>query len=41
MMDQALHNEIVSFIRSIGANLASSSHFVPGDHTHSADPREQ
>ena len=29
MMDQAIHNKIVSFIRGIEANLGSRSHLTP------------
>ena len=37
MMDQAIHNKIVSFIRSIEANLGLRSHLIPDSRTLSAD----
>jgi hypothetical protein len=40
LMDQAIHNKIVSFVRGIGANLGSRSHLTPGSRTHSADPKK-
>ena len=33
MMDQAIHNKIVSFIRGIEANLGSRSHLTPDTRT--------
>ena len=33
MMDQAIHNNIVSFIRGIEANLGSRSHLSPDSRT--------
>ena len=39
MMDQAIHNKIVSFIRGIEANLGSHSHLTPDSRTLSADAK--
>ena len=39
MMDQAIHNKIVSFIRGIEANLGSRSHLTPDSRTLSADAK--
>ena len=39
MMDQAIHNEIVSFIRGIDANLGSRSHLTQDSRTLSADAK--
>ena len=36
MMDQAIHNKIVSFIRGIEANLGSRSYITPDSRTLSA-----
>ena len=36
MMDQAIHNKIVSFIRGIEANLGSHSYLTPDSRTLSA-----
>ena len=39
MMDQAIHNKIVSFICAIEANLGSRSHLTPDSQTLSADAK--
>ena len=39
MMDQAIHNKIVSFICGIEANLGSSSYITPDSRTLSADAK--
>ena len=39
MMDQAIHNKIVSFIRGIEANLGSRSYITPDSRTLSADAK--
>ena len=39
MMDQAIHNKIVSFIRGIEANLGSRSHLTPDSRMLSADAK--
>lgn len=39
MMDQAIHNKIVGFIRGIEANLCSCSHSTPDSRTLSADAK--
>ena len=39
MMDQAIHNKIVSFIRGIEDNLGSRSHSTPDSGTLSADAK--
>ena len=39
MMDQAIHNKIVSFICGIEANLGSRSHLTPDSRTLSADAK--
>ena len=39
MIDQAIHNKIVSFIRGIEANLGSRSHLTPDSRTLSADAK--
>ena len=39
MMDQAIHNKIVSFICGIEANLGSRSHLTPDSWTLSADAK--
>ena len=40
MMDQAIHNKIISFIRGIEANLGSRSHITPDRRTLSADAQK-
>ena len=39
MMDQAIHNKIVSFIRGIEAKLGSRSHLKPDSRTLSVDAK--
>ena len=39
MMDQAIHNKMVAFIRGIEANLGSRSHLTPDSRTLSADAK--
>jgi hypothetical protein len=39
MMDQAIHNKIVSFIRGIEANLGSRSYLTPDSRTLSANAK--
>ena len=39
MMDQAIHNKIVPFIRSIETNLGSLSYVTPDSRTLSADAK--
>ena len=39
MMDRAIHNKIVSFIRGFDANLGSRSHLTPDSQTLSADAK--
>ena len=39
MMDQAIYNKIVSFIRGIEANLGSRSYIKPDSRTLSADAK--
>ncbi len=40
MMDQAIHNKIVSFIRGIETNLVSRSYVTPDSRTLSADTKK-
>ena len=40
MMDQAIHNKIVSFIRGIEANFGSRSHITSDSRTLSADAQK-
>ena len=39
MMDQAIHNKVVSFIRVIEANPGTRSHVTPNRRTHSVNAR--
>jgi hypothetical protein len=40
IMDQAIHNKIIFFIRGIKASLGWGSHFAPGSRTHLANPKK-
>ena len=39
MMDQAIHNKIVSFIRGIEANFGARSHLTPDSRTLQQTPK--
>ena len=41
MMDQDIHDKIVSFIRAIEATLGSRLHFAAGCRTLSADAKKE